>query len=294
MALADEAGAKVNTYAYSPRGVQRAATTEQVPQPYRFAGGYQDPTGLYHFAARYYDPNIGRFTTPDPSGQEQNPYLYAAGDPVNKIDPTGLLGFGSVVDGLFGAKDVAEIWQNRNDPKALVSQAVGIAAGAVFGGVCVAGTSTMATAVVPRISFRLPPQDVESLRRSKDARGWRHAQRRKSTGRGRCNLGAVDGFHGRDSPPACGGSSGLCRNAARFLDHPGGCGLRYGCKCRSVLSEKVDFIRLRSSKGRHWGMGRMAREPGHAPHSPVAILKKPPALLTRPVGPGVSAGSPRP
>ncbi|MEV7898754.1 RHS repeat protein, partial [Streptomyces cyaneofuscatus] len=31
-----------NTYAYSPRGVQRATTTEQGPQPYRFAGGYQD------------------------------------------------------------------------------------------------------------------------------------------------------------------------------------------------------------------------------------------------------------
>ncbi|MEU6956168.1 RHS repeat-associated core domain-containing protein [Streptomyces sp. NPDC045714] len=90
VALADEAGTKVNTYAYSPRGVQRATTSEQVPQPYRFAAGYQDPTGLYHFAARYYDPNIGRFTTPDPSGLEENPYLYAAGDPVNRIDPTGL------------------------------------------------------------------------------------------------------------------------------------------------------------------------------------------------------------
>ncbi len=67
VALADESGTKVNTYAYSPRGVQRATTTEQVPQPYRFAGGYQDPTGLYHFAARYYDPNIGRFTTPPPT-----------------------------------------------------------------------------------------------------------------------------------------------------------------------------------------------------------------------------------
>ncbi|MFF7013915.1 MULTISPECIES: RHS repeat-associated core domain-containing protein [Streptomyces] len=39
--------------------------------PYRFAGGYQGPTGLHHFAARYYDPNTGRFTTPDPSGQER-------------------------------------------------------------------------------------------------------------------------------------------------------------------------------------------------------------------------------
>ncbi|MFJ9622235.1 RHS repeat-associated core domain-containing protein [Streptomyces sp. NPDC101181] len=40
--------------------------------------------------ARYYDPALGRFTQADPSGQEQNPYLYAAGDPVNRVDPTGL------------------------------------------------------------------------------------------------------------------------------------------------------------------------------------------------------------
>ncbi|MER7487623.1 RHS repeat-associated core domain-containing protein [Streptomyces sp. NPDC126497] len=93
VALADETGTKVNTYAYSPRGVERSTTTEKVPQPYRFAGGYQDPTGLYHFSARYYDPNIGRFTSPDPSGQEKNPYLYAEGDPVNRIDPQGLLSF---------------------------------------------------------------------------------------------------------------------------------------------------------------------------------------------------------
>ncbi|MEU9026234.1 RHS repeat-associated core domain-containing protein [Streptomyces sp. NPDC048383] len=91
VALADGSGTKVNTYSYSPRGVQRAATSEQVPQPYRFAGGYQDPTGLYHFQARYYDPNLGRFNSPDPSGQEKNPYLYAEGDPVNRIDPSGLL-----------------------------------------------------------------------------------------------------------------------------------------------------------------------------------------------------------
>ncbi|MFJ8938802.1 RHS repeat-associated core domain-containing protein [Streptomyces sp. NPDC102365] len=95
--LADEAGTKTNTYTYSPRGVTRATATETVPQPYRFAGGYQDVTGLYHFAARYYDPNIGRFTSPDPSGQEQNPYLYAEGDPVNRIDPSGLFSLGDAI-----------------------------------------------------------------------------------------------------------------------------------------------------------------------------------------------------
>ena len=48
--LADEAGTKVNTYAYSPRGVTRTtATTEQIAQPYRFAGGHHDPTGLFSF-----------------------------------------------------------------------------------------------------------------------------------------------------------------------------------------------------------------------------------------------------
>ncbi|MEV7699924.1 RHS repeat-associated core domain-containing protein [Streptomyces sp. NPDC086779] len=118
IALTDESGKKVNSYGYSPRGVQRGTTSEQVTQPYRFAGGYQDPTGLYHFAARYYDPNIGRFTSPDPSGQEKNPYLYAEGDPVNRIDPQGTLsldgignslGIGTILyEGFTGGTGAAE------------------------------------------------------------------------------------------------------------------------------------------------------------------------------------------
>ncbi|MEG8281223.1 RHS repeat-associated core domain-containing protein, partial [Streptomyces sp. AHA2] len=99
VALADGGGNKVNTYAYSPRGVRiLSQSSEPVAQPYRFAGGYQDPTGLYHFQARYYDANIGRFTQPDPSGQEKNPYLYAEGDPVNRIDPSGLAWYSGVVN----------------------------------------------------------------------------------------------------------------------------------------------------------------------------------------------------
>jgi uncharacterized protein RhaS with RHS repeats len=48
-----------------------------------------DPTGLYKMGHRYYDPQLGRFIQPDPSGQEANPYLYAEGGPVNRIDPNG-------------------------------------------------------------------------------------------------------------------------------------------------------------------------------------------------------------
>ncbi|WP_417823977.1 RHS repeat-associated core domain-containing protein [Streptomyces desertarenae] len=39
---------------------------------------------------------MGRFTQPDPSGQETNPYLYATGDPTDNIDPQGTSSFGGI------------------------------------------------------------------------------------------------------------------------------------------------------------------------------------------------------
>ncbi|WP_348273536.1 RHS repeat-associated core domain-containing protein [Streptomyces sp. B146] len=65
------------------------------PQPYRYAGAYTDLSGLYKMGHRYYDPTLGRFTQPEPSGQEKkNPYLYANGDPINNTDLNGLLSLG--------------------------------------------------------------------------------------------------------------------------------------------------------------------------------------------------------
>ncbi|MFF2189911.1 RHS repeat-associated core domain-containing protein [Streptomyces sp. NPDC058155] len=90
LGLVNDTGTRTHTYAYSPTGAPRTTPTETVVQPYRYAGAYADPTGLYKMGARYYDPSLGRFTQPDPSGQEQNPYLYAGGDPINNTDPTGL------------------------------------------------------------------------------------------------------------------------------------------------------------------------------------------------------------
>ena len=39
--------------------------------------------------ARYYNPTTGRFTQPDPSGQETNTFTYAGDDPINNVDPSG-------------------------------------------------------------------------------------------------------------------------------------------------------------------------------------------------------------
>ncbi|MFD9327851.1 RHS repeat-associated core domain-containing protein [Streptomyces sp. NPDC060065] len=73
LGLVDEAGKRTHTYAYDPTGQARTTPTETTPQPYRYAGAYADQTGLYKMGARYYDPTLGRFTQPDPSGQETNP-----------------------------------------------------------------------------------------------------------------------------------------------------------------------------------------------------------------------------
>lgn len=53
--------------------------------------------GKLYFGARYYDPFLGLWMSPDPAGQFMNPYSYG-GDPLNYIDPTGLwsLGLGFV------------------------------------------------------------------------------------------------------------------------------------------------------------------------------------------------------
>uniref|UniRef100_UPI001180F8A5 hypothetical protein n=1 Tax=Streptomyces sp. JHA26 TaxID=1917143 RepID=UPI001180F8A5 len=56
LGLADDTGKRTHTYAYGPTGLPRGTTAETVPQPYRYAGAYADPTGLYKMGHRYYDP----------------------------------------------------------------------------------------------------------------------------------------------------------------------------------------------------------------------------------------------
>lgn len=80
---------------YSPFGTV-AQQAGSYTDPFGLAGGEADPSGLTRMGARYYDPVIGQFTSPDPSGalnvvqpQSLNRFAYVENDPVNFTDPSG-------------------------------------------------------------------------------------------------------------------------------------------------------------------------------------------------------------
>ncbi|CAM2070397.1 PAAR domain-containing protein [Sulfidibacter corallicola] len=73
-------------------GALRDEDVTEASQPLRLPGQYFDEeTGLHYNRHRYYDPECGRYTQPDPIGLRggMNPYQYTE-DPVREIDPLGL------------------------------------------------------------------------------------------------------------------------------------------------------------------------------------------------------------
>jgi RHS repeat-associated protein len=55
-----------------------------------YTGEQTDSNGFVFLRARYYNLAAGRFLNTDPSRMEQNPYQYGLGNPVNRVDPSGL------------------------------------------------------------------------------------------------------------------------------------------------------------------------------------------------------------
>nr|WP_225793043.1 RHS repeat-associated core domain-containing protein [Yersinia pseudotuberculosis] len=70
----------------------RQSTVSRFAQPLRYPGQYSDDeTGLHYNTFRYYDPEIGRFSTQDPIGLAGGVNLYQYGpNPLGWVDPWGL------------------------------------------------------------------------------------------------------------------------------------------------------------------------------------------------------------
>ena len=105
------AGGALRRTAHDPYGARRSAdwsgtldeagleallADEDLGGALGFGGhGQLDRVGLVDMAGRLYDPELGRFLSPDPyvadmaSGQDWNAYAYVGGRPASRTDPTG-------------------------------------------------------------------------------------------------------------------------------------------------------------------------------------------------------------
>ena len=93
--VTDTFGNVVKEIDYDSFGNVLADSDPSFTVPFGFAGGLYDvDTGLVHFGARDYDPDTGMWTAKDPilfKGRDTNLFGYVLKDPVNLIDPLGLI-----------------------------------------------------------------------------------------------------------------------------------------------------------------------------------------------------------
>jgi RHS repeat-associated protein len=94
-ALINSGGVVTDTYVYDAFG-NTTRQTGTTANEFLFAGEELDPiVGLYYLRARYLDAGTGSFVSSDPLNgssslpQSLNKVVYAQGDPVNKVDPSG-------------------------------------------------------------------------------------------------------------------------------------------------------------------------------------------------------------
>ena len=119
----------IATSTYHPFG---ETEVEEGSEKYLYNGKEKDSTGLYYYGARYYDPQIGRFTSRDPlsngSTSGSNRYAYCQNNPLRFIDPTGLQGMETfhcayviLPDGTI-SYELAEIFNKLQDALSQMSE----------------------------------------------------------------------------------------------------------------------------------------------------------------------------
>ena len=108
-------GELIEDYDYDAFGNQINQSTEK-STPFRYAGEYYDEeTDLIYLRNRYYSPIVGQFITEDPAKDGTNWYVYCAGDPVNLVDPSGMVITTSTADSAETLRMLQELTDDKLD-----------------------------------------------------------------------------------------------------------------------------------------------------------------------------------
>ena len=137
VALSNSSGDSCQSYVYSAFGRVWASDPNFTANPYMFTGRRFDyKTGLYYYRARYYNPYIGRFLQTDPVGYSAgiNLYAYCRNNPLNFMDPSGLIavafydgendndgGFAEAADDFLFNFDISECYNLGMQPLEYIS-----------------------------------------------------------------------------------------------------------------------------------------------------------------------------
>jgi RHS repeat-associated protein len=136
---------------------------ETIPNPFKYVGQFgvmDEGNGLFYMRARYYDPEAGRFISKDPIGffgGDINFYAYVANNPVNWIDPEGMITHivggvvggalgGAIIGAIVGAGKAAILTGDISEVgwAALSGAAIGAVTGGIAGGMVTSGMAGLA------------------------------------------------------------------------------------------------------------------------------------------------------
>lgn len=176
IALKNNSGAVVATYSYDSFGNLLSSTGNTTlgngkllkdENPIRYASYHFDnETKLYYVKARYYNAELGRFTTRDPI-QQDNLYIYAENNPVMYIDDTGEFPFllaAAVFPGISAATLAAA---------AAISIRVVMVAGAIAGTYYYHKGKTRYISGNPKCEPEGNKRETENARKRGVARAWK-------------------------------------------------------------------------------------------------------------------------
>lgn len=181
------------TKAFDAAGTAFAAGTRWTDR--LFTGQRLDAeAGLYHFEARFYDPETGGFLTHDRAREDVNPYAYVQWNPVTRIDPDGNLSqlFDAPIDVAFIAYDLYNLTQaiQAGDSGAIATESAALAA-------------DVAGVFLPGTGFGLGVRSMRGADRAHDADRAGNQAADAAKGGGKWTKEVIE----RKAPGADGGSS---------------------------------------------------------------------------------------